>query len=198
MTYTLAAITNLSFRFAKTMPHIPHEYTVRSPETEEAYVPLFNAIMADGVFEFYNGRTKRYRYPGDGRKYWAMTTALSQSRIINRMKIEDDLPRLRREGQNPSRGAFYDCRMADGAPRRLFWRERGPRAVHRSLALAAATVCHCVGSATGERHNVILPVAWTGTAREPRGRAGIAPAGIPAHFHGAGTPSLPAGLKQRR
>jgi hypothetical protein len=99
MNETLAAIANLSFRAAKTMPHIPHEYTVRSPETEPAYVALFAAIQERGVFERYEGRKKKYLYPGDGRKYWAMTTALSQSRIINRMKIEDDLPRLRREGQ---------------------------------------------------------------------------------------------------
>ena len=60
---------------------------------------VFNAIMADGVFEYYKGRRKRYLYPGDERKYWAMTTALFHSRIINRMKVEDDLDRLRREGQ---------------------------------------------------------------------------------------------------
>ena len=81
------------------MPFIPHEYTVRSPETEADYVALFNAIQADGVFERYKGRKKRYLYPGDGRKYWAMTTSLPYSRVLNRMRIEDDLLRLRAEGQ---------------------------------------------------------------------------------------------------
>jgi hypothetical protein len=85
----LAIIGQLPFRFAKTMPHIPHEYTVRSPETEEAYVTLFNAIMTDGVYEYYKGRRKKYLYPGDGRKYWAMTTNIHASRVLNRMEIED-------------------------------------------------------------------------------------------------------------
>src|SRR5262249_25692727 len=71
---------------------------VYGAETEEDYVRLYNAIEAHGRFEYYNRRHKRYLYPGDGRKYWHMGP-LYQSRIINRMKIKDDLPRLQREGQ---------------------------------------------------------------------------------------------------
>jgi len=41
----------------------------------------------------------RAREPGDGRKYWAMTTDITDCTVLNRMKIEDDLERLRREGQ---------------------------------------------------------------------------------------------------
>jgi hypothetical protein len=92
-------IDTLSFRFASTMPQIPHEYTVRSAENEAAYVALFNAIQEHGQAERYKGHQKKYLYPGDGWKYWAMTTELGQSRVINRMKIEDDLERLRREDQ---------------------------------------------------------------------------------------------------
>jgi hypothetical protein len=51
------------------------------------------------MFERWKGRKKRYLYPGDGRKYWAMTSRVWHSRVINRMRIEDDLERLRREGQ---------------------------------------------------------------------------------------------------
>jgi len=94
-----AVIESLSFRVARTMPEIPHEYIVRSPDNEAAYVALFNAIMEHGVCERWAGRYKRYLYPGDGRKYWAMTTELQDSRVINRMKIEDDLERLRRLDQ---------------------------------------------------------------------------------------------------
>ena len=46
--YPIAA---LSFRVAKTMPECPHEYTVRSPENEVAYVALFNLIGERGVVE---------------------------------------------------------------------------------------------------------------------------------------------------
>ena len=94
----LVIISQLQFRVAKTMPEIPHEYTVRKPETEAAYVALFSAIMERGVCEHWAGRSKQYLYPGDGWKYWAMTTELRESRVINRMRIEDDLERLRREG----------------------------------------------------------------------------------------------------
>jgi len=94
-----AVIEKLSFRFARTMPEIPHEYVVRSPDNETAYVALFSAIMEYGVCERWAGQYKRYFYPGDGWKYWAMTNDLQASRVINRMKIEDDLERLRREGQ---------------------------------------------------------------------------------------------------
>ena len=40
----LQVISRLSFRVAKTMPEIPHEYTVRDEENEAAYVALFHAI----------------------------------------------------------------------------------------------------------------------------------------------------------
>jgi hypothetical protein len=39
-----AVIDGLTFRFAKTMPHIPHEYAVRSPANEAAYVELAQAV----------------------------------------------------------------------------------------------------------------------------------------------------------
>jgi hypothetical protein len=94
-----AVIESLSFRVARTMPEIPHEYIVRSPDTAVAYVALFSAIMEHGVYERWAGRQQRYLYPGDGWKYWAMTTELRESRVINRMKIEDDVERSRRGGQ---------------------------------------------------------------------------------------------------
>jgi hypothetical protein len=80
------------------MPHLPHEYTVRGDNPPD-YEQLFLAIQRDGVDERYGGRRKKYLYPGDGWKYWAMTTHLPSSRILNRMLIEHDADRLRKEGQ---------------------------------------------------------------------------------------------------
>ena len=69
----LVVINRLPFRFAKTMPHMPHEYTVRGQDgTEDDYVTLWNAIENQGVRGCYKGRLGRYLYPGDGRKYWHM------------------------------------------------------------------------------------------------------------------------------
>jgi hypothetical protein len=105
----LQIISRLPWRrarpFARGKLQVPHEYTVRSasPETETAYVALFEAIQSDGVFEYFgsrrNRKRKRYLYPGDGRKYWAMTTKIAECTVLNRMRIEDDLERLRQEGQ---------------------------------------------------------------------------------------------------
>lgn len=52
-----AVINSLSFRFARTMPEIPHEYVVRSPDNEAAYVAMFTAIMRHGVYERWAGVT---------------------------------------------------------------------------------------------------------------------------------------------
>jgi hypothetical protein len=72
---------------------------VRDPDNEASFVLLFEAIQRDGVVERWAGRKKKYLHPGDGRKYWSMTPHLPSTWIINRMLIEDDLDRLRREGQ---------------------------------------------------------------------------------------------------
>jgi hypothetical protein len=93
-----AVIDSLSFRFARTMPEIPHEYVVRSPDNEAAYVALFSAIIEHGVYGHWAGRRYRYLYPGDGWKYWAMTAELQESRVLNRARIEGDPERLRGEG----------------------------------------------------------------------------------------------------
>jgi|HubBroStandDraft_4_1064222.scaffolds.fasta_scaffold115716_2 hypothetical protein len=102
----LALIDRLVFKQARAKnrwgrPQIPHSYVVRGrpPDIEALYVALFAAIQQHGRDERYSGRRKKYLYPGDGRKYWAMTTDLTTSGVLNRMLIEDDLDRLRREGQ---------------------------------------------------------------------------------------------------
>jgi hypothetical protein len=67
------------------------------PETEADYVALFQAIQASDVRQLYRGRRKPYLLPGDGRKYWAMTSHLPSSHVLKRMLIDDDVPRLRRD-----------------------------------------------------------------------------------------------------
>src|ERR1700731_4617967 len=81
--YPIAA---LSFRAAKTMPECPHEYVVRTPENEAAYVALFNLIVEQGVHETWGRARYQYWYPGDGWKYWRMTNGIRQSRVLNRAR----------------------------------------------------------------------------------------------------------------
>lgn len=84
-----AIIAAMTWVFAKTMPENPHFYVVRGrpPENEAAYVRLFEAIHEHGQHEVYQRRRYRVLYLGDGFRYWAMTSRLSASRIINRAKV---------------------------------------------------------------------------------------------------------------
>ena len=102
----LALIEQLAFRLAAhahtPLPR-PHEYTIRDKTDaarETAYVQLFHLIQEDGVIERWRNHARRYLYPGDGYKYWAMTDAEPQSRTLNRMRVEDDREQLRHQGQN--------------------------------------------------------------------------------------------------
>jgi hypothetical protein len=47
---------SLRFKFAKTMPEIPHYYVVRSPENNREYEALFDRIAREGVWEEFQGR----------------------------------------------------------------------------------------------------------------------------------------------
>jgi hypothetical protein len=80
-------IAPLSFRVAKTMPEIPHEYVVRTPENEANYVALFHLIIEHGVHEMRRGRQYQYWYPGDGWKYWRMDNDIRYSRVLNRCRV---------------------------------------------------------------------------------------------------------------
>jgi hypothetical protein len=44
-----AAIESLSFRYANTMPEIPHQYVVRSPDNEVFYVALFSLAPSSSM-----------------------------------------------------------------------------------------------------------------------------------------------------
>jgi hypothetical protein len=82
----LAAIAAMSWRFAKTMPDTPHEYT-RKKDDPERYALLFDAVKRHGVREKWGKAYYRYLYPGDGWKYWAMAGSVEYSQILNRARI---------------------------------------------------------------------------------------------------------------
>lgn len=76
------AIKGLEFRFAKTMPDVPHEYAMRlTTRNDGDYIALYDCIMRDGVIAFWRGcegkikkpRPARYLCPGDGWWYWSMS-----------------------------------------------------------------------------------------------------------------------------
>jgi len=73
---------NLTWRFAKTMPEIPHEYVVRSPDNEANFAALSETINKHGRWGTFRGNRYRYWYPGNDFKYWTIR------RIINRARID--------------------------------------------------------------------------------------------------------------
>jgi len=77
---------SLKFRFARTMPEIPHFYVVRSPENNTEYERLFHRIAEEGVWEEFRGKPYQYLYLGNY-KYWRMDSDLAKSIIINRAKL---------------------------------------------------------------------------------------------------------------
>lgn len=87
MDEVLQAIDNLEFVYAKSMPKIPHYYTVKNDKNKKHYETLFRYILKNGYIEkFYN---KEYRYCDIGLyKYWLMSEDINVSKIINRKEIE--------------------------------------------------------------------------------------------------------------
>lgn len=104
-------ISRLNFVFAKTMPEMPHEYTSRRKAADDSdYVALYDAVMTDGIIEWWGDgkrwRPARYLYPGDGFRYWSMSSwrsdaegrhPLEISRHINRSNLAE-AERLRAAG----------------------------------------------------------------------------------------------------
>jgi len=90
-----AFLRRLRFVFAKTLTHMPHWWTRRTPDNEDDYAALWRHIHDHGVMEMYASRKYKYRYPGDGFRYWYMGALYNKhgglegdrvSKIINRTR----------------------------------------------------------------------------------------------------------------
>lgn len=73
------------WKFAKTMPHWPHEYTVTDwrPDEQQEFQEAVRFIQETGVTESFSGKDYRYVYV-DGWKYWTMGAAPEETILINR------------------------------------------------------------------------------------------------------------------
>jgi hypothetical protein len=79
--------------FAKSMPTIPHEYTLRQRWVNGPDGMSFDhavlAIRIHGYQEMWRGR--RFTYLDiDGWKYWTMGSPVPETRVINRARIVKD------------------------------------------------------------------------------------------------------------
>jgi len=81
-------IESVKWQFAKTMPEIPHEYSVVdwNPDKSKDFYGFVKYIRKNGQDEmFYN---KKYRYLIiDDHKYWTMGEPIKETTVINRKKI---------------------------------------------------------------------------------------------------------------
>lgn len=81
-------IERFTWKFAKSMPKIPHEYTVKnknSVQDSKDYERLYFFIKNNCYIKYFYG--KPYKYCDiDDYTYWIMTDDVRESIIINRTK----------------------------------------------------------------------------------------------------------------
>lgn len=81
-------IANSEWRFAKTMPHMPHFYTLRKmAESDEEFVSLVNFIRSHGYDQKWGGRLFRY-LDLDGWTYWTMGAKVESTILVNRARLD--------------------------------------------------------------------------------------------------------------
>lgn len=82
------ALTSASYVFAKTMPEIPHHYTLRKTWANgDRFTEVVRHIRACGYAEQF-GRKWFLRLDVNGQKYWTMGWPPSETILINRAEIE--------------------------------------------------------------------------------------------------------------
>lgn len=90
------------WRFAKTMPQWPHEYSVRQfddpPEDQALFEEAVSFIRAQGERRWFEptGRSSVY-LDIDGRQYWTMGAPIKETTIINRAWLDWRERLVRRE-----------------------------------------------------------------------------------------------------
>ena len=82
-------IDKSSWRFAKTMPKIPHWYTLRKNADNREFDNAVQFIRAFGYDDWYWG--KKYKAINvKGFKYWTMGAPIKKTILINRKEIKND------------------------------------------------------------------------------------------------------------
>ena len=79
------------WRFAKTMPDRPHEYTVRGETPDDEFQWFVLYIRERGYRARYGGRHYNY-LEIDAWRYWTMGAPVEATTIINRAKLIETHP----------------------------------------------------------------------------------------------------------
>lgn len=73
------------FVFAKSMPKMPHHYTLRETWDSNTFDYVVQKIREMGTPEMFFRKTYIYYY-ANGYKYWTMGNPINETRLINRAK----------------------------------------------------------------------------------------------------------------
>lgn len=79
-------LENAKYTFAKSMPTIPHEYTLRTNWNEGEFIEVASFINRNGTVAYFYGRPYRY-YFFNGYKYWTVGKIIDEATLINREKL---------------------------------------------------------------------------------------------------------------
>ena len=80
------------WQFARTMPRMPHEHTVREwHEDEAAFEQAVRLIRDTGYQRAFGKRTFTY-LDLDGWKYWTMGAPIPETTVLNRAKLKPPSP----------------------------------------------------------------------------------------------------------
>jgi hypothetical protein len=75
------------FKFAKSMPYIPHEYVLSKNVPEEEFHQFAKLIHDNGTDEKFGKRLYRYLYYQD-HKYWILPSPTPGVFVLNRARIK--------------------------------------------------------------------------------------------------------------
>ena len=81
-------IRSVNWTFAKTMPQIPHWYTVKEwhPELAGDFECFVRHIQDNGYSEIFMGKSYKYFDVGEY-KYWTMDPSVDETDLINRALV---------------------------------------------------------------------------------------------------------------
>jgi hypothetical protein len=80
-------IADHEWTFAKTMPQIPHWYTLkRKAKSDEVFADFVQEIRLRGVVRLFGRRTFTY-LDFDGWTYWTMGEPVEETTLINRARL---------------------------------------------------------------------------------------------------------------
>ncbi len=82
-----AFVAAAPWRFAKTMPHIPHEYTLRRQHDPAVFEAAVRFIREHGHRARWGRHTHLY-FNLNGKKYWTLGWPVEQTVVLNRAAFD--------------------------------------------------------------------------------------------------------------